>query len=251
MGCTKSRTSPYHPAGNGMCEHFNQTLMNMLGTLEPEQKANWKAHVGPMVHAYNATRHGSTGQAPLNANFALLFGCQPWLPIDLILDLPEGEGPTYNRYVAGLRERLKESYELATREAEKSRNQQKRAYDHRARAAVLSPGDRVLVRILAYEGKHKIADRWENEVYVVLEQPNMDIPVYVVRKECGSGGTKQLHRNHLLPVNHLPIHLPPAGKHRVADRKPKQCKVRTEGRMPSTDAEEEDLDAESDSSSGE
>ena len=75
--------------------------------------------------------------------------------------------------------------------------------------------------------------------------------MYVVRKENGSCGTKRLHRNHLLPVNHLPIHLPPAGKHRVADREPKQCKVRTEGRMPSTDAEEEDSDAESDSSNGE
>ena len=30
----KSRTTPYHSMGNGMVERFNQTLLNMLGTLE-------------------------------------------------------------------------------------------------------------------------------------------------------------------------------------------------------------------------
>ena len=90
MRSTKSRTSPYHPAGTGMCEHFNISFMNMLGTLDPDQKTNWKSHAGPMVHAYNATRHRSTGRAP----FFLMFGRQPRLSIDLIFDLPE-KGQTY------------------------------------------------------------------------------------------------------------------------------------------------------------
>ena len=37
-GVQKLRTSPYHPQTNEQCKHFNGTLLNMLGTLTPEQK---------------------------------------------------------------------------------------------------------------------------------------------------------------------------------------------------------------------
>lgn len=44
-GITKSRTTLYHPAGNGGAERFKQTLLNMLRSLETE-KQNLPVHVG-------------------------------------------------------------------------------------------------------------------------------------------------------------------------------------------------------------
>jgi hypothetical protein len=80
-------------------------------------------------------------------------------------------------------------------------------------------GDRVLVRILAFEGKHKLANRWEEDIYVVSAQPNPDVPVYVLHSE-----RRTLHRNYLLPISAVltvPSQAPPertaASEHRARD----------------------------------
>ena len=70
MGITKSRTTPYHPQGNGMTERFNRTLLSMFGgTLEPDQKVNWAMYAETMTHAYNSTKHESTGYSPFYMMF--------------------------------------------------------------------------------------------------------------------------------------------------------------------------------------
>lgn len=82
-GVEKSRTTPYHPSGNEMVERFNQTLLNMLGTLKDSQKADWKSYVTPLVHSYNATKHESTGYS----SYFLMFGRHPRLAADAYLGL--------------------------------------------------------------------------------------------------------------------------------------------------------------------
>ena len=52
-GIKKTHTSPYHPAGNGQCERFNMFLLNLLGTLSDNHKADSDKRVALVVQAYN------------------------------------------------------------------------------------------------------------------------------------------------------------------------------------------------------
>ncbi|VDI50633.1 Hypothetical predicted protein, partial [Mytilus galloprovincialis] len=97
-----------------------------------------------------------------------------------------------------LEERLKKSFEIVQKAANEARNKQKTYFDKSARASNLEIGDKVLVKILAFEGKHKLADKFEDDIYEIVDKPNRDIPVFIVRSQKGKERT--LHRNHLLPV---------------------------------------------------
>ena len=227
-GMEKSRTTPYHPMGNGTTERFNRTLLSMLGTLQTTQKKDWKAHIAGLVHAYNCTRQTTTRYSP----YFLMFGRQPQLPIDIAFNLPDDEKKKpMTKYIETVQKRLKEAYQLATKHSRTGKDKQKSHYDKKVRGAILQPGDRVLVKILAFDGKHKLADKWEEAPYEIVSHPNKEIPVYEVRKENGTGRKRILHRNLLLPIGFLPK-TDESEKKRAPAPRQRQRRTRESGRTP-------------------
>ena len=198
LGVKKTRTTPYHPQGNGMTERFNRTLLSMLGTLQPSQKVHWAVHVGALTHAYNSSRHESTGHSP----FHLMFLRKPKVAVDLLCPAaatdPEHStlGLNPSTYIQRLRQHMHKAYHEVQAAAEKARARQKAGYDKKVRASVLQPGDRVLVANKSERGKAKLKDRWEAVPHVVVRKlPG--IPSYVVRR-LGTSVVRTLHRNMLM-----------------------------------------------------
>ena len=234
-GVEHSRTTPYHPQGNGQVERFNRTLLGMLRTLPETQKSCWAKHLNHVVHAYNCTRHESTGFSP----FFLFFGRHPRLPIDLMFGI---EGQTnhddHSQYVEKWRKAMTEAYELAGKKSSEAGMRAKQRHDHFVRSTLLLPGDRVLVRNLSQRGgPGKLRSHWEDQVHIVVSRKGDDSPVYEVKPETGPGANRTLHRNLLLPCNYLPIEIP-SKPNRKTTRRVRKHQGSTAEQTPLPQAEE-------------
>ena len=210
-GIEASRTSPYHPQGDGQVERMNRTLINMLKTLPDKYKCSWKDHVNKLTFAYNCTRNDATTFSP----FELMFGHPPRLPIDLILNVNENsENIGYDDYVDNWKKSMQEAWSIARNSAAKNAKAGKKSYDKRMFGATVQIGDRVLVRNLSERGgTGKLRSYWENEIHVVTKKKDENIPVYGVKPENGKGKERILLRNLLLPCDHLPLEAEyPSGK---------------------------------------
>ena len=184
---TKSRTTPYHPQGNP-------------------------------VERYNRTSE-STGYSP----YFLMFGRHARLPIDVVFgtDPDAARLKTPSTYVKDLRERLKFAYDVAQKNIKRSNLKNQQQYNKRAHAIALEENDRVLVRNVNIRGKHKIADKWEEAVYIV-KRCMPGTATYVVQDEDGKGPQRTLHRNLLLPIGELML---PSEETEV--KKPRRVKTRS------------------------
>ena len=199
-GVAKSHTTAYHPMGNGGTERFNRTLGSMLRTLPLKEKSQWPQQIQTLTFAYNATAHETTGYAP----FFLMFGRVPRLPVDVLFKqvLNDPAVADYDSYAKSLLSCLKTAMDIAQKHSTTEQQHQAQQYNKRVKGTYLSMGDRVLVANQGERGKRKLADRWEDGVYTVVDS-NPTIHVYKIQDVAGH--TRVVHRNRLLQVNFLPL----------------------------------------------
>lgn len=199
-GVNKSRTSPYHPMGNGGTERFNRTLGNMLRSLPLRSKQKWPQMVQTMTFVYNCTIHETTGFAP----FYLMFGRVPRLPVDLLFKnvLHDDTVCDYDAYVKSLLDDLRCAMVLAQKNSTAEQRHQCDQYNKRVRGHPLSLGDRVLLANKGARGKRKLSDKWMPIIYtVVASKPAL----HIYRIKDREGNERVVHRNLLLQVDFLPL----------------------------------------------
>lgn len=196
-GIKKTRTTPYHPAGNGQCERFNRTLHNLLRTLPVSRKRDWSSCLPQLLYCYNTTPHQATGESP----FFLMFGQEPRLPVDFLLGKVEGPvGGSVHQWIQEHQSRLKVAFEGANERLREAAERRKRSHDHQVKEVRLKEGQFVLVRQLGFKGRHKIQDVWGSVVYKVVRAPRGEGPVYTVAPVDDDQKCKTMHRSMLKPV---------------------------------------------------
>ena len=144
------------------------------------QKKRWQDWVPTLAHAYNCTVSSVTGYSP----YYLLFGRLPRLPLDIEYDVTITRKKIlekkYPKYVKDMEERLHHAYNRAQEYIERESSRQKEYYDKNYKCSELKAGDLVLVRVKAFGTDHKIADKWEDDIYRVEFQVR-NTPAYQVQ----------------------------------------------------------------------
>ena len=182
LGVTKIRTLPYHPQTNSAVERVHQMLRRMIAKMDPEERAKWPLHLGPILIAYNATRSLITGYSP----YFLMFGHQPRLPVDLLFPTVRRDenSRTTDEYVTSLYDKLKSALASARDTTLLEAQRQKRLYDCKAGAVELHLGDKVLVKLDAFRGQwQKLKNRWGDALYMVVKRVADGIPAYEVKND--------------------------------------------------------------------
>ena len=163
----KTRTTPYHPQCDGLVERFYHTLLSMLATCAEGHPFDWEQQLQKVCMAYNTSVQSSMGFTP----FYLMFGCQARLPVDIIYGTgaPEGESRDVSTYVASLKRRMSEAFEIVRRNVSKHHQYQKTLYDEKVHGKPYKPGDWVWLHspVIPRGSSRKLHRPWKGPYTIV------------------------------------------------------------------------------------
>ena len=107
-GIQKTRTTPYHPQGNGVVERGNKDLGDALRSLLLNRdESDWDILLPQIMRSIRSTPHSITGETP---NF-LMFGRELSLPDTLISGKTAGDKQSQSGYARDLQKRLEEAFD--------------------------------------------------------------------------------------------------------------------------------------------
>ena len=154
MQTTKRIATAYHPMTNGMDERWNQTLQTAIRkVIDPEEQNDWAEHLDPIMAAYRATRHDSTGMSP----YFMVYHTEPRLPVDIehrsdIGELTEDSKPVFYseddflEYAKKMIQIKNDIKEIASKNIRKAQARQKKNVDKRLLIPEFEVGTKILLK---------------------------------------------------------------------------------------------------------
>ena len=131
MGVKKTRTTAYHPQGDGLVERQNRTLQEIIANFVSIHGNDWDQWLDQTVFAsflwfaYNTSVHESTGISP----YQLAFGRPARMPIEVELSVPLRNPSSQSDYSHSLRKAIQHANHLAQKNLELARDRQSSYYN--------------------------------------------------------------------------------------------------------------------------
>ena len=167
LGCTKTRTAPYHPESDGMIERFNRTCLMMLSMFVNDRRDNWHELLPFIMHAYRTSVHESTGYSP----FRLMMGEECLLPQDVStaeLRTQRENDVAPHPFATWVRDALEVAYDHVRSSLKKTASRRKRLYNTKAVDRKFPVGSWVL-RYYPPAAQHKLGSPWVGPHQVVRQ----------------------------------------------------------------------------------
>ncbi|KII60697.1 Retrovirus-related Pol polyprotein [Thelohanellus kitauei] len=139
----KTRTTSYHPMGNGMVERTNRTLKEMLRSYVSEFQHTWDVYLDLCLMSLRTTENASTKFSPS----AVVFGRELKTTVEInkdtqnaLIDLPS------DKYIKNIFENQRKIHQIIKRNSDKSRLSQKHYYDSSSQANEFTIGEKVYIK---------------------------------------------------------------------------------------------------------
>ena len=178
LGVMKTRSSPRHPACNGLVEQYNGPVVGLIRAYMKGQQNEWDKNLCCIAAACRSTPSESTG---FSANM-LMLGREVRMPIDLIFPNPKFKNDIcIGAYVEELQVNLEKAHQLTRKHLKTAAFRQKQNYDVHISLHTYKIGDIVwlLDETRAVDRCHKLQDLWKGLYVISRKHRDLDYEIQI------------------------------------------------------------------------
>ena len=177
----KTRTTPYHPQGNGQVERFNRVIADTLSKYCAEKPQEWDVYLPYITFVYNTTVHRTIGATP----YSMIFGREAQYPIDLFVPKPPGDPRLkLGEHAEELNERLYEIHREAQMTMGTEQRRQREYFNRKVHVEPFKEGDLVWLFephkaksrkfYLPWHGPFDVLSRTSEVTYMICKRGNKE-----------------------------------------------------------------------------